>query len=1689
MQTDANGNAVIDPTARLPAFIGADGLAHPLIEIGQDGTVHFLGEDNFFGNTMVLGGTDANDRLMAGQADDDTVWGDGGNDTIDGGGGNDNLFGGDGNDVLTNENSSIGTVFHGDAGNDTIIGSKGDDAITGGDGNDVIYGGQGVDDIVGGTGNDIIFGGEGGEEIQGDQGDDWIDGGPDGADVLFGDVGAPTGGFPLYAGNDVLIGGVGTVMKGFSGDDIMLGVGGFTKFDGGLGFDWASFEHETQSVEIDMARREFIADQNPAGGDGFRDIYQLTEGASGSMFDDVIKGDNKTRVVVARNTLDNPTLIKGLADVAGDAPTTVNGTTEGNFFFAGLPTGAVFVDPAGAKAAGDFGGNILIGGAGGDSISGGSGDDILDGDAYLHVELLPNAKGEIGSDSEILREIRYSTNPTDLDVAVFSANWSDYTITAADSLGFITITETPGAVPPGGNQGGVGGAFDGTDRIRNFERVQFADFTFTIDKIGNLYDSTGTLFAIAQGNVDGLGDFNFPVTPDAIFPALPDAVPNVFDPFAALTVGVATPGVNVDGTPEVGKAVTLQVSNGVVTDIGAAALADITDLDFSTGVFGDPGVIPTAAFKFQWQFLDIKLGDWVTIADPHDTNPLLPSNGATSISFTPGDFFLGQQLRVIVSYTDPLGHTETIISQPTPGLLDVTRATAGDGSGFAPGTAIDPITLAASNTGPEVLLNTAHNGFDNTSAQQDKPIQGMFLPLVETFNDSETAPVQLGYKAEIIGADGVAHLIGGSTPGAPGTALAGAQSFMGLTFTVDTVANAAGGLDVADGHITGTPTNADGSPDFTGAIHVRITATDEGTPQLGGGFVDGTNLAVTNEFDINVMARVNEPPVITSNGGDAIAAISVPENSTAVTTVTAVDPNADALTFSIAGGADAGLFAINASTGALSFITAPNFEAPTDAGANNIYDVVVQASDGSLVDTQAIAVAVTNVNEAPVITSNGAGATAAISVAENSTAVTTVTATDPDAGATVSFSLVGGADEALFAINATTGALSFLTAPDFEAPTDAGANNVYDVLVQASDGSLTDTQAIAVTVTNVAGVTITGTTAANTVNATTTVPGQPLPTNEEDIISGLAGADSLSGLGGNDTITGGTGNDVINAGAGNDLILYTLGDGADTVLGDVGLDTLRITGTAAADTLTVAFDGTVLTGFAGGTLSGVEIVTADLLAGSDTLSYGTTTAAVTVNLATHSASGFTSVVGIENVTGGAGGDTLIGDNLANALNGGNGNDTLSGGLGVDTLTGGAGTDTVSYVGETDALVISLATGTTQRGSAAAPVEDVLVTIEDVIGGSGSDSITGSTGNNVLDGGAGIGNDSIDGGSGNDTILGRDGNDQLFGGVGANSIDGGAGNDTIVGGTGNDTLLGGDGNDSFSYAFGDGVNSFNGGTGTDSLSITGTAGNDALSVVFNGTSITSFTGGTISGIESITADLSAGTDTLSYAGTTVDVSVDLTAHTASGFASLLGVENVTGGTGNDTLTGDAAANILAGGVGNDTYFVGAGDTVTEGAGAGTDTVNSTATFTLGANVENLTLTGSADINGTGNGLANVMIGNTGANVLNGAAGNDTLDGGLGSDTMTGGTGNDMFVFHTGFGNDVITDFDANPTGGQDLLDLSAYAPDITAGNFAAHVSIAASAGNTVITIDGTQHITLTGVTGVGANIITSQDFIL
>ncbi len=258
------------------------------------------------------------------------------------------------------------------------------------------------------------------------------------------------------------------------------------------------------------------------------------------------------------------------------------------------------------------------------------------------------------------------------------------------------------------------------------------------------------------------------------------------------------------------------------------------------------------------------------------------------------------------------------------------------------------------------------------------------------------------------------------------------------------------------------------APDFE-------SPTDSGTDNIYNVQVtvtDGYSATDLQDLAISV-GNINENPVITNDGGGTSANINAAENQTAVTTVTAVDQDSgDTLTYSISGGADQASFTINSSTGVLTFASAPNYETPTDSGANNVYEVEVTVTDsgaGPLTDVQAINVTVTNANEAPVITSNGNGPTASTSINENTTAVTTVTATDVDTSDTLTFSISGGADAALFSINSSTGALVFASAPDYETPADSGANNVYDVQVTVTDngtGPLSDSQAIAVTVNN-----------------------------------------------------------------------------------------------------------------------------------------------------------------------------------------------------------------------------------------------------------------------------------------------------------------------------------------------------------------------------------------------------------------------------------------------------------------------------------------------------------------------------------------------------------------------------------------------------------------------------------------------
>jgi hypothetical protein len=193
------------------------------------------------------------------------------------------------------------------------------------------------------------------------------------------------------------------------------------------------------------------------------------------------------------------------------------------------------------------------------------------------------------------------------------------------------------------------------------------------------------------------------------------------------------------------------------------------------------------------------------------------------------------------------------------------------------------------------------------------------------------------------------------------------------------------------------------------------------------------------------------------------AAATAAENQYAVTpAVQAVDPDGDVLSYRISGGADAGKFVVNASTGVLTFIAAPDYEKPDDGDKNNSYVVQVTVSDGKLSATQTLTITVGNVNEKPTLP-----ASATVSVLENQTVVTpAVQAVDPD-GEALSYSISGGADAGKFVVNASTGVLTFIAAPDYENPADGDKNNSYVVQVTVSDGKLSATQTLTITVGNV----------------------------------------------------------------------------------------------------------------------------------------------------------------------------------------------------------------------------------------------------------------------------------------------------------------------------------------------------------------------------------------------------------------------------------------------------------------------------------------------------------------------------------------------------------------------------------------------------------------------------------------------
>ena len=696
----------------------------------------------------------------------------------------------------------------------------------------------------------------------------------------------------------------------------------------------------------------------------------------------------------------------------------------------------------------------------------------------------------------------------------------------------------------------------------------------------------------------------------------------------------------------------------------------------------------------------------------------------------------------------------------------------------------------------------------------------------------------------------------------------------------------------------------------------------------------------------------------------------------------------------------------------------------------------------------------------------------------------------------------------LFAID-NTGKLTFASAPNFEALraaaasiNAAGTELTFNVQVKISDGDLASTQTEVIRITNVDEASTGGAAIAYAVNAGNTSVALTASNTiaDLDLVTALNptgaanpnvtyqwqyssnGGGSWNNLAGAAATTANlTPSNAINNSIGNPLHVvatYTDAFGPHSInsnaveVGNANGNTLA--GTAGAD---------VLIGLGGSDTYTVnnagDVVVEAVNAGTETVQTTLTSYALGAN--------------VENLTyTGAAAFTGTGNAAANTIAGGAANDILTGGLGNDTLNGGGGIDTAVISAAYGPATFAVNNGNVQVTTADGT--DTLISIEKLqfsnatvslqVGTNNSETLVATTAPELFFGRGGtdtvsyvnsaVGvNASLATGTATngdrfnsiENLTGSNVADTLTGDGNANVLTGGAGADVLNGGGGTDTAV------------------FSGSLALATFGLSG--GNLVVTTAVDGTD-------TLNSIETIQFDTSS--YHLSYGSNNADNPLNGTTGNdlMIGFA---GSDTANGGDGDDTFiatTGDGN-DVYSGGNGTDTYDMSrtsANTTVNIAGPIGyaysLDTVTGTPGFPNFA-FDNLSsiedVIGSTGANNiTGSSGVNVLSGMGGNDILTGGGGDDTLIGGAGNDTMYGTGGNVVFMFASGFGNDAINDFDANPGGGgQDLLDVTALMGGVhTAANFNAHVSLSSAGNDTLVTI-GADTITIKGVALANVNI--------
>lgn len=1619
------GNDTLEGMGGADSLMGSTGTNTASYEHASTGVLASLGTAATNTNDAA-GDTYTDIQNLTGSAYNDTLIGDiasnalsggGGSDTLEGMGGADTLIGGSGNNTASYEHSvngltvsldtpgintgdAAGDVYTqiqnltGSAYNDTLIGDNGNNALNGGSGNDLLEGMDGADDLSGGDGVDIasyehastfvtasLTTGLGGFANTGDATGDTYSNienltGSDYNDTLIGN-----------SGNNTLVGGL--------GDDVLEGLGGSTDvLIGGDGSNTASYAHAATGVTASLDTPEINT------GDATGDTYTQIQNLTGSALVDNLIGDSDSNTLNGGSGNDVLEGMGGADLLNGDAGNdTASYDRAISSVSASLTTGlAGFISTG--DAAGDTYNSIenvtgsnyndtLIGNSGNNTINGGGGADVLEG--------MAGADNLIGG----------SGNNT--------ASY-EHSIDHGAGLGITASLTTPSS-----NTGEAAG-----DTYTQIQNLSGSDFNDTLaGDIGNNILSGGTGDDTLQGMfgadtlvgdigtdtatyVDSASAVTASLTTDFTAGATVllsgDAFGDTYDSIENLTGSVYADTL-------IGSSTVNTISGGIGDDI----LEGMSGADILDGGIGSN----TATYAHSTTAVLASL----TAPNSNSGNDAIGDSYVNISNLTGSDFndtLIGDT--TVNTLTGGLGN-DTLEGGSGADILNGSGGTDTASYAHSGEAILASLSNSGNNTGTDALGDTyisienlAGSDFNDTligNAFANTLSGGLGNDLLEGLAGAdvldggagnntasyEHSPLILGAGGALLGVTASLSSPGGNTGDAQGDSYTNIQNILGSDFndtlTGDNNVNiltggngndileGLGGSDILSGG-TGTDTVAYTFAGTAVTASLADATTNSGTDAAGDSYISIENLT-GGDFSDSLVGDSGSNTLTGGSGDDALEGMTGADilvGGTGSNTVSFAHAGlagyaGGTATTTIGSGVSASL--------TTSFLQGDAFSQTGDA-AGDTYSGIANMSGSDYNDTL-IGDSASN------IISGGAG-------------------DDILEGLGGADSLDGGAGINTASYNhaaAQAGGIGVLASLDISYGINTGeaAGDTYANIQNLTGSTYNDT--------------LIGNASANTLSGGL----------GDDILEGQAGADILDGGAGNNTASYAHASAI----GGTIVSLANPGTNSGDAAGDTFLQIQNLTGSNFDDTLTGDTVSNILNGGAGNDLlDGGAGLTGDTLIGgseTDTATYANATGGILASLSgaftadqTGDATADT-FNGIENLTGSAFDDTLIGDSGTNTLTGGTGNDILEGMAGADVLVGGLiggpDTDTASYTHASSSVVASLSlAGSLTSGPAVSisgdAVGDTYVSVENLLGSNFSDTLIGDANSNTLTGG--LGNDILEGLGGADALDGGADTDTAsyihatgavvaslatsFAAGPAVTTQGDAVGDTynnienLQGSTFSDTLIG-NGN----------ANSLYGDTGDDILE--GLDGADLLD------------GGT-------------GTDTVSYAHATGAVVASLSTVFAVGPAvtqlgdangdTYVSIENMAGSDFNDTLIGNSSANVLSGGAGDDILEgIGGGDTYDGGTGNNTVSYAHATDTGLGTGVTASLLTpldptgnlgaAAGDLytniqNLTGSDFNDTLAGDANNNILIGGLGDDTLTGGAGTDTVYGGLGNDSIL---------------------------------------------------------------------------------